>query len=70
MIGEIDVYGVFVPSLLIWVEATLTLTISLRRLLRRFGFYRLVWHRPLFDLALLVIVLGIVVAISTRWVTP
>ena len=70
MIGEIDVYGVFVPSLLVWLGATLPLTAGLRRLLRWFSFYRLVWHRPLFDLALLVIVLGIVVAISTRWVTP
>jgi hypothetical protein len=40
----------------------------LRRLLRWIGFYRFVWHRPLFDFALLVIVLGAVVAAATRWV--
>ena len=68
MIGEIDVYGVFVPPLLVWVVAALPLTAVLRRLLRWFGFYRLVWHRPLFDFALLVIVLGAVVAVSRRWV--
>lgn len=67
MIGEIDVYGVFVPALLVWVSAALPLTAVLRRLLRWFGFYRLVWHRTLFDFALLVIVLGAVVATSLRW---
>jgi hypothetical protein len=70
MIGEIDVYGVFVPPLLVWVAATLPITAGLRRVLRWLGFYRLVWHRPLFDLALLVIVLGGVVALATRWTTP
>jgi hypothetical protein len=68
MIGEIDVYGVFVPPLLVWTGLALPLTATLRRLLRRIGFYRLVWHRPLFDFALLVIVLGAVVAAATRWV--
>jgi Protein of unknown function (DUF1656) len=70
MIGEIDVYGVFVPPLLIWVGAALPLTAVLRRLLRWVGFYRFVWHRPLFDFALLVIVLGGVVAAAARWVAP
>lgn len=70
MTGEVNIYGIFVPSLLVWVVVTLPLTAGLRRLLRWFGFYRLVWHRPLFDLALLVIVLGAVVAVSTRGVAP
>ena len=70
MIGELNVYGVFVPSLLVCVAAALPLTAGLRRLLRWFGFYRLVWHRPQFDLALLIIVLGAVVAVATRWVVP
>jgi hypothetical protein len=70
MIGEIDVYGVFVPPLLVWVAAALPITAGLRRVLRWLGFYRLVWHRPLFDLALLVVVLGGVVALATGWTTP
>jgi hypothetical protein len=68
MIGEIDVYGVFISPLLLWVVVTLPVTAVLRRALRWFGFYRLVWHRPLFDLALLVIVLGAVIAASMRLV--
>jgi hypothetical protein len=69
MSGEIDVYGVFVPTLLVWVGVALLLTAGLRRMLRWFDFYRFVWHRPLFDFALLVIVLGAVVSVATRWVT-
>lgn len=68
MIGEIDIYGVFIPPLLVWIVASLALTAVLRRLLRWLGFYWLVWHRPLFDFALLVIVLGAVVAATRRWV--
>jgi len=66
MIGEVDIYGVFVPLLLVWLAVALPLTAVLRRLLRWLGFYRLVWHRPLFDLALLIMVLGAVVAVSAR----
>jgi hypothetical protein len=68
MIGEIDLYGVFLPPLLVWIGAALPLTAVLRRLLRWLGFYRFVWHRPLFDFALLIIVLGVVVVVATRWV--
>jgi hypothetical protein len=28
------------------------------------GFYRFVWHRPLFDLALYVVLLGVVVSVA------
>jgi Protein of unknown function (DUF1656) len=66
MIGEIDVYGVFVSPLLIWVVITLPLVALLRRRLAQAGFYRFVWHRPLFDLALLIIVIGVVVAVTSR----
>jgi hypothetical protein len=68
MIGEFDLYGIFIPPLLVWVGAALPLTAVLRRLLRWLGFYRIVWHRSLFDFALLIIVLGAVVAVATRWV--
>jgi Protein of unknown function (DUF1656) len=70
MIGEVDVSGVFVPSLLLWLGTALPLTAVLRRVLRWCGFYNFVWHRALFDLALLVMVLGAVVALANRWVTP
>ncbi len=42
------------------------LSLPLRRLLAATGFYRLVWHRPLFDLALFVVLLGGVVTLAHR----
>jgi hypothetical protein len=70
MIGEIDIYGVFVPILLVWGVIALPLTAALRRSLAGIGFYRLVWHRPLVDLSLLVIVMAAVAAILSEWITP
>jgi hypothetical protein len=70
MIGEVDIHGVFVPILLVWALIALLLTAVLRRVLAGLGFYRLVWHRPLVDLSLLVIVLAAVAAIAPRWIAP
>ena len=62
MIAEFDIYGVFVPALLVFAIVTLPLTLVLTRLLQVIGFYRFVWHRPLFDVALGVILFGAIVA--------
>lgn len=62
MIHEIDLYGVLVPPMLLWVSVAIALTGVLCHLMGRFGLYRFVWHAPLFDLALLVIVTGCIVA--------
>jgi hypothetical protein len=70
VIGEFDIYGVFVPTLLVWALVALALTSVLRRVLVRVGFYRLVWHRPLVDLSLLVIVLTIVTNVLPYWIQP
>lgn len=74
MIGEVDVYGVFLPILLVWGLLALAVTAVLRRVLVRIGFYRLVWHRPLVDLSLLIIVLAAVSTympqLITRWIPP
>lgn len=63
---EIDLYGVFVPALLVVMLAAFALTTCVRLLLGRVGFYRHVWHRSLFNLCLYVIVLGGVVALGLR----
>lgn len=70
MIGEFDVYGVFVPALLVWSAITLLLSSVLRAILARLGFYQLIWHRPLVDLSLLVIMLAATVAILPQWIAP
>ncbi|MBV8272087.1 MAG: DUF1656 domain-containing protein [Cupriavidus sp.] len=63
MPGEISIYGVYIPSLLVWMLAAFFITSAARAVLARAGFYKLVWHRSLFNLALYAIVLGGVVAI-------
>ena len=63
MIGEFDIYGVYFPAFAIYAAIALMLQIAvINRLLNALGFYRWVWHRALFDLAIYVILLGIVTA--------
>jgi hypothetical protein len=67
MIGEVNLFGVLFPPLLVWVVAALLLSGLLRRLLALAGAYRFIWHRPLFDLSLLVILTGLVSLAMTRF---
>jgi hypothetical protein len=60
MIGEVDIYGVLFPPLLIWIGIALLISAVLRRGLAALGVYRFIWHRPLFDLCLLVMLTGLV----------
>jgi hypothetical protein len=62
MIHEIDLFGVFLPDLLVWIVVAFFLNIPLRHLLSWLGVYRLVWHRPLFDTAVYILLLGGTVA--------
>ncbi|ODP34355.1 DUF1656 domain-containing protein [Pandoraea sp. ISTKB] len=64
MSGEIDIYGVFVPTLLALMIVAFVLTGALRFVLARIGFYKLVWHRSLFNLAVYIIALGGIVALA------
>ncbi|WP_191060411.1 DUF1656 domain-containing protein [Geminicoccus harenae] len=66
MPGEIDLYGVFLPALLVYAVLALVLKELASRLLVRIGAYRFVWHRPLFDLALFVLLLGGITALAAR----
>jgi len=69
MTGELDIYGVFVPARFVWMLIAFFISLPVRRTLAWVGFYRLVWHRPLFDLALYVVLLGGVVTIATPLVS-
>lgn len=64
MTGELDLYGVFVPTLAAWMALAFIANVLVRRFLSAISFYRLVWHRPLFDLALYVVLLGAVVSLA------
>ncbi len=58
MTGHLNLYGVYVPVLLVTMLAAYGLKSLLAALLQRVGFNRWVWHPPLFNLALYIIVLG------------
>jgi Protein of unknown function (DUF1656) len=60
----IDIYGVLVPALLLWIIVAYALSAMLSRLMQRFDLYRLVWHRALFDFSIFVCLLGGVVYLS------
>jgi protein AaeX len=64
MIGELSLYGIYMPWLLVLAILTLGVSWSVRRLLALTGVYRLVWHPALFDAALYVVLLYGMVLIS------
>lgn len=58
---DIDLFGVIVPSLLLWSIIAYVLARTLSRLIARAGCYRHIWHPSLFDFALFVcLVTGLV----------
>lgn len=62
MIGEIDLAGIFLSPLLLCVLVAFFARILLSWGLNVAGLYRLVWNRPLFDLSLFLILLGVAFA--------
>jgi hypothetical protein len=60
---ELDLFGVIVPSLLLWSVLAYVLARGVSKLMGRNVFYRHVWHPALFDFAVYVcIVTGLVFA--------
>jgi hypothetical protein len=64
MTAELDIYGVFVPALFAWMLTAYGIYLLLGRGLAWAGFYRFVWHRPLFDVSLYVVLLGAIVLLA------
>lgn len=70
MIGEFNIGGVFAPTLLLWAALALAISLPMRRLLNWIGFYRLVWHRGLFDIALVIVLWSAITAAATTLTFP
>lgn len=66
MIKEIDFFGLYLTPLLAWTLVTFVIWFALCRLLEAVAFYRWVWHRSLFNVALFVILLGGVAHVLPR----
>lgn len=67
MIGEISVFGVYLPALLVLALAALILTGLLSQLFALTGVYRLVAYRPLVDLSVFLLLLGLLAALTTSF---
>jgi hypothetical protein len=63
VIGDLDISGVFLPTLLVMMAFTYVLYLLVHGVLNRVHFYRLVWHRALFNVGLYAVLLGAVDAI-------
>lgn len=70
MIGERDIGGVFIPSLLIAAVIAFCLMCAVRWGLRRLRLYRFVWHAGLFDVALFFVVLWATAVATAAWSAP
>lgn len=57
MSAELNIYGLYMPGLLLFAVLALILTRVLIRILAMVGIYRWVWHPALFDTCLYVIML-------------
>ncbi len=66
MTGHLNIYGVYVPMLLVAMLAAYLVKSLLGTLLQRLGVYRRIWHPPLFNLALYVMVLGVLFNLCAR----
>lgn len=69
MIGDLDISGVFLPTLLVLMGITYVLFLVVHGLLTRVRFYRLVWHRALFNVGLYALLLGAVDSLSRYLMT-
>ena len=65
MIGEFNLSGVFVSSMLVSAMTALLLAVVGRRLLAWTGAYRYIWHPALFDTAVFLIVWAFLIALPT-----
>jgi hypothetical protein len=59
MTGEIAIGGVYLPSILVIAILAVILTALATRLLAILGAYRFIAYRPLVDLALFFLILGL-----------
>lgn len=66
MIAEVNIFGVYVSTALFAAAIAAVLHIFVRRFLQSIGFYRFVAHQNLLDVALFIIIWGVItLSIST-----
>lgn len=58
MPDEFSLYGVLTPTLIVLAALACLVWMLLKKVLVRIGVYRYVWHPPLFEVAVYVLILG------------
>jgi hypothetical protein len=66
---ELDLFGVIVPSLLLWSVIAYALARIARKIITRTGLYRHVWHTALFDFAVYVCLIASLVFATKEFVS-
>jgi Protein of unknown function (DUF1656) len=66
---ELDLFGVIVPSLLLWSVIAYFLARAVSKVMARIGLYRHVWHTALFDFALYVSIVASLVFVSKEFLS-
>lgn len=69
MIGELDIGGIYLPTLLGIMALAYGLFLVVHAVLNRLHFYRLVWHRALFNIALYAVLVSAVDVICRSLMT-
>jgi Protein of unknown function (DUF1656) len=64
MTYELDLFGVLVPSLLLWSVVAFVIARIASKLIARAGLYRRIWHPALFDFSLFICVVASLVFTS------
>ena len=64
---QLDLFGVLVPSLLLWNVLAYVLARTVSKLIARAGLYRRIWHPALFDFALYVCLVSSLVFASKEF---
>ncbi|MEH3120718.1 MAG: DUF1656 domain-containing protein [Sphingomonas phyllosphaerae] len=61
MLSEVSIGGIYLPPLLLYLAAALPLFAGLRALLTRAGVLRFVWHPALFEFAVLIALVALLI---------
>jgi hypothetical protein len=63
---ELDLFGVYVAPIAPMIVAAYLLLVLFRRVAGHFGWLELIWHLGLFEFALYLIILSIIVLVAAR----
>jgi hypothetical protein len=65
--NEINLFGLYVAPIMLILAAAWVAYVIIRRIVARFGLIQRVWHPALFELALYVIIVSLIVVVIARW---